>query len=155
MSSPKRAAKPVTKTAAKASAKNRRKAVAKTAVSKTAAAKTATKNAARRHAAAAQAGKSAVVVTNGASADAKQVAATLDRILADGNLDVISAEALQALIASACRLYRARREAGEEFAPVSKNSISATDVMVTASALLKATDLAVFELGMWQNWTGR
>ena len=89
------------------------------------------------------------------SAEAKQVAATLDRILADGNLDAISAEALQALIASACRLYRARREAGEEFAPVPKNSISATDVMVTASGLLKATDLAVFELGMWQNWTGR
>jgi len=74
---------------------------------------------------------------------------------ADGNLDAIAAEALQALIASACRLYRARREAGEEFAPVPKNSISATDVMVTASGLLKATDLAVFELGMWQNWTGR
>jgi hypothetical protein len=27
--------------------------------------------------------------------------------------------------------------------------------MVTASGLLKAPDLAVFELGMWQNWTGR
>jgi hypothetical protein len=145
MSSPKRAAKTVTKMAAKASAKTRRKTVAKAAA----------KNVARRQAGAAQAGKSAVVVTNGASADAKHVAATLDRILADGNLDVISAEALQALIASACRLYRARREAGEEFAPVPKNSISATDVMVTASGLLKATDLAVFELGMWQNWTGR
>src|SRR5215469_896913 len=145
MSSPKRAAKTVTKTAAKASAKTRRKTVAKAA----------TKNVARRQAGAAQSAKSAVVVTNGASADAKHVAATLDRILADGNLDVISAEALQALIASACRLYRARREAGEEFAPVPKNSISATDVMVTASGLLKATDLAVFELGMWQNWTGR
>jgi hypothetical protein len=144
MSSPKRAAKAVTKTAAKASTKTRRKAVAKTAA----------KNGARR-AGAAQSAKSAVVVTNGASADAKHVAATLDRILADGNLEVISAEALQALIASACRLYRARREAGEEFAPVPKNSISATDVMVTASGLLKATDLAVFELGMWQNWTGR
>jgi hypothetical protein len=79
----------------------------------------------------------------------------LDRILVDGNLDAISAEALQTLIASACRLYRARREAGEEFTPVPKNSISATDVMVTASGLLKAADLAVFELGMWQNWTGR
>jgi hypothetical protein len=149
MSSPKRAAKAVTKTAAKASTKTRRKAVAKTAA----------KNGARRAGAAQSAksasAKSAVVVTNGASADAKHVAATLDRILADGNLEVISAEALQALIASACRLYRARREAGEEFAPVPKNSISATDVMVTASGLLKATDLAVFELGMWQNWTGR
>jgi hypothetical protein len=136
MSSPKRAAKTASKNVAKSPAKP---------VSKPAA----------RRASAARPAKRPVAVMNGASAEAKHVAATLDRILADGNLDAIAAEALQALIASACRLYRARREAGEEFAPVPKNSISATDVMVTASGLLKATDLAVFELGMWQNWTGR
>jgi hypothetical protein len=140
MSSPKRAAKTASKSVAKSAAKP--------------AAKVARKPTAR-HAPAARPAKHPVAVMNGASAEAKQVAATLDHILADGNLDAISAEALQALIASACRLYRARREAGEEFAPVPKNSISATDVMVTASGLLKATDLAVFELGMWQNWTGR
>jgi hypothetical protein len=136
MSSPKRAAKTASKSVAKPVAKT----LAKPAV---------------RHVSAARPAKPAVAPANGASAEAKHVAATLDRILVDGNLDAISAEALQLLIASACRLYRARREAGEEFAPVPKNSISATDVMVTASALLKATDLAVFELGMWQNWTGR
>jgi hypothetical protein len=136
MSSPKRAAKTASKNVAKSPAKP----VSKSAL---------------RRASAARPAKRPVAVMNGASAEAKQVAATLDRILADGNLDAIAAEALQALIASACRLYRARREAGEEFAPVPKNSISATDVMVTASGLLKATDLAVFELGMWQNWTGR
>jgi hypothetical protein len=27
--------------------------------------------------------------------------------------------------------------------------------MVVASSLLKAVNLAVFELGMWQSWTGR
>jgi hypothetical protein len=140
MSSPKRAAKTTSKRAAKPAAK----VTAKPAARRVPAAKMMAKPTAKP-----------VAVANGASADAKHVAATLDRILADGNLDVISAEALQALIASACRLYRARREAGEEFAPVPKNSISATDVMVTASGLLKATDLAVFELGMWQNWTGR
>ena len=46
-------------------------------------------------------------------------------------------------------------KAREKFTPVPKNSISATDVMVTASGLLRAADLAVFELGMWQSWTGR
>jgi hypothetical protein len=145
MSSPKRAAKTLTTTAAKASAKTTRKP----------AAKTARKSAAGRRIAAVQPGKPAPAAVNGVSSEAKQIAAALDRILADGNLDTISAEALQALMASACRLYRARREMGEEFAPVPKNSLSATDVMVTASGLLKASDLAVFELGMWQNWTGR
>ncbi len=89
------------------------------------------------------------------SADAKRLAAALERSIADGKLDLVSAEALQALIAAACRLYTARGEAGEQFAPVTRNSISATDVMVMASGLLRAVDLAVFELGMWQNWTGR
>jgi hypothetical protein len=92
---------------------------------------------------------------NAASADAKRVASALERGIVDGKLDVVSAEALQKLIAAACRVYTARVEAGEPIMPVPKNSISATDVMVTASGLLKAADLAVFELGMWQSWTGR
>jgi hypothetical protein len=99
--------------------------------------------------------KPSEVPGNGASADAKKLAATLERGIVDGKLDVVTAEALQKLIAAACRVYTARTEAGEQFTPVPKNSISATDVMVTASGLLKAADLAVFELGMWQSWTGR
>ena len=93
--------------------------------------------------------------SNGASADAKRLAATLERSVADGKLDLVSADALQKLIAAACRVYGARTEAGEQFTPVPRNSISATDVMLTASGLLRAADLAVFELGMWQSWTGR
>ncbi len=69
--------------------------------------------------------------------------------------DVLSAEALQALIAACARLYTARREAGEDFAPVGHNAVSATDVMVTSSGLLRAVGLAAFELGMWQGFTGR
>jgi len=89
------------------------------------------------------------------SAEAKRLAAVLERGIAEGRLDVLEADALQALIAAVCRIYAARRQAGEEFAPVKKNSLSATDVMVTASGLLRAADLAVFELGMWQGLTGR
>lgn len=92
---------------------------------------------------------------NGVSAEAKRLAGAIEQSIVDDKLDTVSAEALQKLIAAACRLYTARSEAGEQFAPVPRNSISATDVMVTASGLLRATDLAVFELGMWQNWTGR
>jgi hypothetical protein len=90
-----------------------------------------------------------------AAADAKRLAATIERGIADGRLDVLPADALQALLASACRLYAARREAGEQLPPVARNALTATDVMVTASGLLRAADLAAFELGMWQGWTGR
>jgi len=90
-----------------------------------------------------------------AAAEAKRVAAAMERSVADGKLDTLPAETLQALIAAACRLYAARREAGEEFTPVARNALAATDVMVAASGLLRAADLAAFELGMWQGWTGR
>src|SRR6204780_1552405 len=132
MSSPKRAAKAIAKNVTK----------------------TATK-AARRPVAARPAAKPKVKVLECASADASRLTAVLERGIVDGKLDMVSAEALQKLIAAACRVYTARREAGEQFMPIPKNSISATDVMVTASGLLKAADLAVFELGMWQSWTGR
>jgi|SRR5215472_11055701 len=125
MSSPKRAAKTVTKTA----------------------------KAPRRPAPALKA--VAAAPDNGVSADAKKVAAAIERSIVDGKLDLISVEALQKLVAAAARVYTARVEAGERFNPVPHNSISATDVMVTASGLLRAADLAVFELGMWQSWTGR
>jgi hypothetical protein len=128
MSSPKRAAKPVNRSIVKP-----------------------VKATARRTAASV----AAKPVGNGASADAKRLAAALERSIADGKLDLVTADALQALIAAACRVYSARTEAGEQFTPVPKHSISATDVMLTASGLLRAADLAVFELGMWQSWTGR
>ena len=89
------------------------------------------------------------------AADARALAAALERAIADGQLDILSTEALQALIAAACRIYAARREAGEEFTPVARNAISATDVMISASGLLRAADLGAFELGMWQGSTGR
>ncbi|MFZ3360988.1 MAG: hypothetical protein WCA56_05545 [Xanthobacteraceae bacterium] len=119
------------------------------------AAKAVAKAAVKTRPAAPRAIKPAVAPDNGASAEAKRVAATLERSIVDDKLDTVSAEALQKLIAAACRVYTARREAGEQLAPIPKNSITATDVMVTASGLLKSADLAVFELGMWQNWTGR
>ena len=118
--------------------------------------KRAAKIAARKLASATRpAAKPNVAAGDGASADAKRLAAALERSVADGKLNLVTAEALQALIAAACRVYGARTEAGEQFTPVPKHSISATDVMVTASGLLRAADLAVFELGMWQSWTGR
>jgi hypothetical protein len=99
--------------------------------------------------------KPATVAVGGASAEVERLAAALERSIADDKLDTVSAPALQKLIAAACRLYTARAQSGESFTPVARNSITATDVMITASGLLRSADLAVFELGMWQNWTGR
>jgi outer membrane biosynthesis protein TonB len=94
--------------------------------------------------------------TQDTSDTATRLARDIDRALNEGRTDLLSEEALQALMAAVCRSYSARIEAGGSFPPLANRSrVTSTDVMVTASGLLKAANLAVFELGMWQSWTGR
>jgi hypothetical protein len=91
-----------------------------------------------------------------ASAEATRLAAEIERALASGKLDVLSPKALQALMGAVCKTYAAQVEAGSDALPLPvRGGATATDVMVTASGMLKAANLAVFELGMWQSWTGR
>jgi hypothetical protein len=116
------------------------------------AAKSRVRNAARKAVKA-----SAKRATNvGFAAEAARLAAEVERSIADGSAVTFGAEAVQTLMAAACRAYAAQIEAGERFMPLGqKNRCTMTDVMVTASGLLKASNLQVFELGMWQSWTGR
>jgi hypothetical protein len=100
------------------------------------------------------AAKSAGVAT--ASAEATRLAADIERGLADGRIDLLTPQALQALMAATCKAYAAQIEAGNPMAALAqRTTVTPTEVMVTASGLLRATNLAVFELGMWQSWTGR
>jgi hypothetical protein len=100
--------------------------------------------------------KPKTVAETGASTEAKRLATAIQHELAAGRIDMLSPEALQNLIAALCNTYAAQIEAGARFTPVPEGSVvSPTAVMVTASGLLRAANLAVFELGMWQSWTGR
>jgi hypothetical protein len=90
------------------------------------------------------------------SENATRLAAELERAIAEGRIDALAPEALQALTAAICKIYSAQIEAGNPYLPLAhRTAITSTDVMAMASGLLRATDLAVFELGMWQSWTGR
>ena len=92
----------------------------------------------------------------GPSSEAKRLASEIERAVASGQPDVLSTEALQALMAALCKSYAARIENGEALLPLpERGGATATEVMSTASGLLKSANLAVFELGMWQSWTGR
>jgi hypothetical protein len=64
---------------------------------------------------------------------------------------------IQAMLARAVQLYTERAADGEHALPPFPPDveISATEVMVTVTAMLKAVNLQVFELGMWQAWSGR
>jgi hypothetical protein len=100
--------------------------------------------------------KPAVVADGAGSAQARELAATIEGALREGNLDALTPQAFQALMAALCKYYGAQVEAGRDLLPLAgRQSVSPTEVMTTTSGILKAANLAVFELGMWQSWTGR
>jgi hypothetical protein len=131
---------------------SRKAAVAKTPAGRVVAAKTATRPAAKP-----AAGPASKAAPNGsASQEAAQLAAAIERGLKEGRTDTLTPQAFQSLMAAMCKSYSAQQEAGGSYLPIGdRNAVSPTEIMITTSALLKAANLAVFELGMWQSWTGR
>jgi hypothetical protein len=63
---------------------------------------------------------------------------------------------IQTMLADAVRLYAERVQERDGALPAfpADAAVTATEVMVTVTAMLKAVNLQVFELGMWQAWTG-
>jgi nitrite reductase/ring-hydroxylating ferredoxin subunit len=103
----------------------------------------------------ARAGKAEGVANAALSAEAIRLADEIERAFAKSD-DAISPEAMQTLMAALCRVYAAQIDNGAKHTPIPEGQIvSPTGVMLTASGLLRAANLAVFELGMWQSWTGR
>ncbi len=63
---------------------------------------------------------------------------------------------VQARLAEAVRLFAERAEERGPFSAFPPDAnVTATEVMVTVTAMLKAVNLQVFELGMWQAWSGK
>ena len=99
--------------------------------------------------------KPKLVPQNELSDQAIRLAGEIERQFAKSD-SVLSVEAMQTLMSVLCRVYSAQVEGGAKFTPIPEGQVvSPTGVMLTASGLLRAANLAVFELGMWQSWTGR
>ena len=63
---------------------------------------------------------------------------------------------IQGMLAKAARLYAERAAECDSALPAfAPDAVTATEVMVAVTAMLKAVNLQVFELGMWQAWSGR
>jgi hypothetical protein len=63
---------------------------------------------------------------------------------------------IQGMLAKAVRLYAERAAECDGALPAfAPDAVTATEVMVAVTAMLKAVNLQVFELGMWQAWSGR
>lgn len=86
-----------------------------------------------------------------AEALAGQLNELADQVVGSPRVEQIPEEAVRHLLSEAVRLYAAKVEDGARFSPLAQE-VTATDVAVTASAMLKAVEMEVFELGMWQVW---
>lgn len=81
------------------------------------------------------------------------VLAALDQLAGSHQADAIDREELQRLMVATVRLFAAKAEAEGSFQIAPPGVLTATEVMVTAAALLKAANVNVFELGLWQSWS--
>lgn len=84
---------------------------------------------------------------------ARQLCDLLNASVDSGQAGQLPPACLQALLAALVRAHAARHQAVggfHAFGAEAGRHVSATDVAITASAMLDAADMAVFELGMWQ-----
>jgi hypothetical protein len=90
------------------------------------------------------------------SDEALKLTTTLETKLLTDDTDALTPQAVQALMAVLCKIYAGQAQA-DAAPPIleSRDAVAATDVMLVCGALLKAVGLQVFELGMWQSWSGR
>lgn len=74
-----------------------------------------------------------------------------ERALNDGTTEEISDEAVQRLLTAGARLFANKVEMEDRFfSPfVSPLTVTATDVVVTVSEMLRAANLNTFDLAMW------
>jgi hypothetical protein len=63
---------------------------------------------------------------------------------------------LQRLLAQAVKVYAQRQQEGEPFPVFAPDEtefmVTGTDAVIAASAMLDATSVEIFELGMWKTW---
>ncbi len=77
------------------------------------------------------------------------------RILDQPEGEELPDELVQQAFTAMTRLYTVKFQMGERWPPfVNDREMPATAVMIMSTAMLRAVNLELFELGMWQAWSG-
>lgn len=86
---------------------------------------------------------------------ARDLAVSLDAAIAAGGAGSFPDDALRELMAALVKIYSTKFDEGQRPALINPDSgVSATAILMTTSALMKSSNLEIFELGMWQSWSG-
>jgi hypothetical protein len=74
----------------------------------------------------------------------------VESALQRGEPHTISDEALRRVLTAAVRVYAAKAEdVGREFAPFLENTVTATETVTAACAMIRAAGLNLFDVAMW------
>ncbi|WP_371929980.1 hypothetical protein [Bradyrhizobium sp. CCGUVB1N3] len=84
-----------------------------------------------------------------------ELARLMRDIEANGEADRFPVTSLHDLFTAGVNMLGTKFDGGEKSLPLPVGTqISATSIMVAATGLLKSANLELFELGMWQSWSG-
>jgi hypothetical protein len=80
------------------------------------------------------------------------ISSAVDELLRKIETEPIEPAAAADLLIAAVRLYCGCVDQRGEMLQLRHNAVTATEVMTSASAILKCVNVAPFELGLWQAW---
>ncbi len=95
---------------------------------------------------------SSSVAPNDLSASAAAIAEVVEAAVASGDVSSIADTTVQQLLSAAALLYAARCEQGGYVAATLPGALNATQGMIVTTGLLRAVNVQLFELGLWQSW---
>ena len=68
--------------------------------------------------------------------------------------NVLTDEALQHALGKLVTIYAAKFENGNRTLPIDPAAVNATSVLIAATMMLKAANIELFEMAMWQAFSG-
>lgn len=90
-----------------------------------------------------------------AAPDAEDWCVFVEKAIAENRHADISPEALARVLQTAIRAYSFKTEkAGQYVEPYEKGSLTATETVMAATAIIRAADLNLWDLAMWFNRAG-
>ena len=95
---------------------------------------------------------SSAVASSDLTTSAAEIAKAVEAAIASGDVSGIPDTAIQQLLSAAALLYAARVEQGGYIPATTPAALNATQGMIVTTALLRAVNVQLFELGLWQSW---
>lgn len=76
----------------------------------------------------------------------------LERLAGSEDLEAMPDQAVRSLLTMGVQLYYAKRTAGAQFPPLSEDDVTASEVAVAVADMVKAVQIELFEVALWNSF---